>query len=283
MPVFISYSHTDKEFAEGLAFNLIANNANVWLDKWELNVGDSLIDKIQGAIKSASALIVILSPASAESEWCKKELSSGLIRELEEKRVFVLPVVIEDCEIPLFLRDKLYADFREDPDEAFRVILQSIAKVTTDSLGRMDTPEFLVDWATDWGLNDENMFYLKIILIEHGVDQPITCLSEVMIVANEEGTEKCINTIQKHNDRIVRLEILDEIANAIEQGMEIKIRLSDNLEKNSEFIITNEKLSYSIIVSARRLGEDTGRDILLSIDQQILGLRDSLRGMVRNK
>ena len=116
MPVFISYSHQDKNFVEKFASQLVANKAKVWLDTWELNVGDSLITRVQEAISGASALLVILSKTSVASEWCKKELSSGLIRELEEKRVVVLPVLIEDCEIPMFLRDKLYADFRDNFD-----------------------------------------------------------------------------------------------------------------------------------------------------------------------
>ena len=110
MPIFISYSHSDSKFATRLAHQLVKRRANVWIDQWELHVGDSLTQKVQEAIEGATALLVILSEASVESEWCKKELSSGLIRELDEKRVIVLPVLMEDCKIPMFLRDKKYAD-----------------------------------------------------------------------------------------------------------------------------------------------------------------------------
>lgn len=64
MPVFISHSHQDKEFVDVLAAHLILNKAHVWVDRWELTVGDSLIDKIQSAIKTASALIIVLSKPS---------------------------------------------------------------------------------------------------------------------------------------------------------------------------------------------------------------------------
>ena len=111
MPIFISYSHSDKSFVDDLAINLVKNNVHVWVDTWELNIGDSIINKIQSAIQESTALLVVLSKASINSEWCKKELSSGLMRELDEKKVVVLPVLLEDCDIPLFLRDKKYADF----------------------------------------------------------------------------------------------------------------------------------------------------------------------------
>ncbi len=130
MTIFISYSHADKEKVNHLAAHMVKKNAQVWVDTWELNVGDSLIQKVQEAIKDSDALLVILSKASVDSEWCKKELNSGLIRELDEKRVLVLPVLLEDCEIPLFLREKMYADIRSDFDAGLSSIMSAVARVT---------------------------------------------------------------------------------------------------------------------------------------------------------
>ena len=87
MALFVCYSHTDKEFVDKLAHALVENKAHVWVDRWELTVGDSLVQRVQDAISEADALLVILSKASVQSEWCKKELSAGLMRELSEKRV----------------------------------------------------------------------------------------------------------------------------------------------------------------------------------------------------
>lgn len=123
MPVFISYSHADKKFVDDLAVQLVRHRVHVWIDRWELRVGDSLINKVQEAIAGASALLVILSKASTKSDWCKKELTAGLFRELDEKRVVVLPVLLEDCDMPMFLKDKLYADFRKDFDAGLKLRL----------------------------------------------------------------------------------------------------------------------------------------------------------------
>lgn len=131
MPIFISYSHKDTPFVDKLAHQLVQLDIRVWLDRWELHVGDSLISRIQQAITGASALLVILSKSSVSSPWCVKEMNSGLLRELEERQVVVLPVLIEDCQIPLFLREKLYADFRPDFDAGLRVVLESVAKYRT--------------------------------------------------------------------------------------------------------------------------------------------------------
>ena len=50
MPVFISYNHADKSVAENLALHLVKAKQSVWIDKWELSAGDSLVSKVEGAL-----------------------------------------------------------------------------------------------------------------------------------------------------------------------------------------------------------------------------------------
>jgi hypothetical protein len=112
--VFISYSSKDRSFVERLATDLRSRGLYVWFDQWELKIGDSLIEKINAGITSQDYLIVVLSKASVRSQWVMKELNAALMRELNERRVVVLPILIEDCDIPPLLSDKVYADFRGD-------------------------------------------------------------------------------------------------------------------------------------------------------------------------
>ena len=189
MPVFISYSHANKDFVDLLSAHLIKAKAHVWVDRWELHVGDSLIDRIQKVIQDASALIVVLSNASVKSEWCKKELNAGLVRELEEKRVIVLPLLLEECEIPLFLKEKMCADFRTNLDDGIKQVLEAIAKVTSDTLGRIDEPEWNIDWAVDW-YEFEGKFCLRLTIVEQAEDKPYTCLTEINLIANDVATSR---------------------------------------------------------------------------------------------
>ena len=68
--------------------------------------GDSLIENIQKALSESSFLLVVLSINSVNSEWCKKELNAGLMRELDEKKVVIIPVLIDDCKVPILLKEK---------------------------------------------------------------------------------------------------------------------------------------------------------------------------------
>lgn len=121
--VFISHSSEDKPFVDRLASDLERMNIGVWYDKWELRVGDSIIDKIQEGIESQDFLIIVLSPASVASNWVKRELNAALMRELGERRVVVLPVRLVDCTIPVFLQEKKYADFVENYEHGFEELL----------------------------------------------------------------------------------------------------------------------------------------------------------------
>lgn len=123
---FISYSSRDRDWVERLAKDLRAKNLGVWFDKWEIRVGDSLIEKIGKGIRQNDFLIVVLSPNSVDSEWVKKELNEAMQREIREKRVVVLPVLMERCTLPPFLTDKKYADFAKSYEEGLSDLISSI-------------------------------------------------------------------------------------------------------------------------------------------------------------
>jgi TIR domain len=93
--------------------DLGALGARVWIDEAELNIGDSLIGRISTAIDQMEFLAVVLSPDAVNSRWVHQELEQAMSQQLAEKGITVLPLLYKRCEIPGFLRGKLYADFTE--------------------------------------------------------------------------------------------------------------------------------------------------------------------------
>lgn len=234
-----------------------------------MKVGDSIVQRIQMAIKEADALIVVLSQASVESEWCKKELTAGLVRELEEKRVVVLPILLEDCEIPIFLKDKLYADFRSDFQEGLRTTLEAIASVTSDTLGRIEQPESCIDFGLDWNL-DSGLYHLRITLLEHAEKHRYSVITEINIDANEAATERYIEWEKRGLDWYARLVVMSMIA-SIEPQTERYLYLEDNFPKSRGYIVSDTKrgIEYKVNVSSRRLGEDAGKDVFVDWGSQL--------------
>lgn len=117
--LFICYSSKDKKFVQKLAEDLKTHGVTVWWDEWEMMVGDSINKKIQEGILKSSYLAVVLSPDSVESQWVEKELNAAYIIELEEHKVFILPMLYRTANIPIFLKDRICADFRYSYKEGF--------------------------------------------------------------------------------------------------------------------------------------------------------------------
>lgn len=111
---FLCHSSTDKPFTRKLAMALASNGHKVWIDEAEIGIGDSLLDKIESGILGSRYLIAVLSANSVGSRWCREELKMAMVRQIGQQGINVLPVLIEDCEIPGFLQEKKYADFRND-------------------------------------------------------------------------------------------------------------------------------------------------------------------------
>lgn len=278
MPIFLSYSHENQDFVDKLGTQLVRHGVRVWIDTWELSVGDSIIQRIQSAIQTSDAFVFILSKASVESEWCKRELSSGLVRELEEKRVVVLPVLIEECAIPLFLRDKLYADFRSSYDKGFRTILEAVAKVTSESLGRIvERPEFHVDWSIDWG-RIEAYIFLRLTLIETAKEFPYTVLTQIEIIADETGTKRFVDFEDKGMEADGRYEIINTFAEHINKGNKVQIVIENEHQHYFDLDVDNPetRANYSILIASRRLGEDTGKDVFIDVGAQVLNILQGL-------
>ncbi len=108
---FISHSSKDKRFVRQLAADLVENGVQVWLDEQRIRVGDSIPEKIAQGIAESDFFLLVISRNSVESEWVRKELSGAMVREIERRRVTVMPVKVDDAQVPASIADKKYADF----------------------------------------------------------------------------------------------------------------------------------------------------------------------------
>ena len=266
MAVFICYSHADKVFVDSLARTLVKNKTRVWLDRWELKVGDSLVQKIQDAITEADALLVVLSNASVESEWVKRELSAATIRELEEKRVLILPVVIDDCQVPLLLRDKVYVDFRSDFGEGIQQILETVARITSDSLGRITDKEYYTDLSFYPGFTGEN-YFIDIFLVSLPNDSyPISIMTNARIIANEIASKRLLKIVEDGLEDVAKHFVLGTfLYSGVLDKQELTVLLKESQPVERRVGVKDNKgrgYEYFLRFEVRRLGEDTGKDIV---------------------
>jgi hypothetical protein len=118
--VFVSHSSRDSGFVEWLLRELRSAGIEIWYARWEIKVGDSIIAKINEGLQTSDRLLVILSRASVQSRWVAEELNAATMRRIQNRGAFILPVLVEDCEIPPLLSHLKYADFRTDRERGIR-------------------------------------------------------------------------------------------------------------------------------------------------------------------
>jgi len=133
---FLSHSSKDKGFVRRLAADLVAHGVKVWLDEQRILVGDSIPEKIAQGLAESDFFLIVISQSSIESSWVKKELNSALVHEIERRKVKVMPIRLDEAQVPDSIIDKAYADFRGSYEDGFRRLLSAIkAREVTDNDG----------------------------------------------------------------------------------------------------------------------------------------------------
>lgn len=124
--LFISHSSKDKGFANCLYADLIEQGYNPWLDEWDIKAGQSIPSEIQKGLAAADYTLVLLSPHSVKSNWVTVEWETVFWDEINSRKTKVIPILLENCDIPQFLKTKKYVDFRENYQQGLSYLLRSL-------------------------------------------------------------------------------------------------------------------------------------------------------------
>ena len=111
--LFISHASQDKQrFVLTFAECLKGKGFTVWLDEWDLHVGEPFWDRIAEAIDSSDFVLVVLSRFAASSPGVAEELRTAQLSNLD--KVKILPIRIDPVDynaIPRYLRSRHILDF----------------------------------------------------------------------------------------------------------------------------------------------------------------------------
>ncbi len=113
--VFLSYSHIDQYWTAKLKKDLLQYKVKVWLDSDEIRPGDAIVNSLERAIPNCRAVALIVSPESIKSKWVEDEYSHALhISNSQQSSLQVIPVILRDAELPGFLSNRRWVDFRDE-------------------------------------------------------------------------------------------------------------------------------------------------------------------------
>ena len=130
--VFLCHSSQDKPIVRELYQRL---NFEGWIDPWldeeKLLPGQDWDLEIEKAVESSDAVIVCVSGRSVTKEgYVQKEIRKVLDIALEkpEETIFIIPLRLDDCELPRRLRSLHYVDYfpAEKSDQVYKKLLQSL-------------------------------------------------------------------------------------------------------------------------------------------------------------
>lgn len=124
--VFISHRGSDLPEAERLAAEIRNAGHDVWLDKWKIQLGDSIVERINEGLEGATYVIICYSASGVMSPWMGREWMSVLARQLNGHGVKLLPVLLTGGEPPAILSDLKYADLVSDWSIGVNEILRAI-------------------------------------------------------------------------------------------------------------------------------------------------------------
>lgn len=140
--VFLSYAQSDRFRVEQIAAALRAKGTNFWFDAWELAPGDSIVERVERAVQASDVFLVFLSPASIKSHWVHAELGHALAREMSDRAITIIPVLIESCDIPPPLASRLYVDLRDNWSAGVAKVLDQISRAPDIDPLRLDAEAF---------------------------------------------------------------------------------------------------------------------------------------------
>lgn len=122
--IFISFSRKDKNFAEKLTNHLTHAGYEVWIDLQNISIGEVWSDETARGIERADIFIVLLSKNALSSQWVEREIF--LAQRVGKK---LIPILIEDTEIPPALINLQYIDARNFSPTVLARIISAIQAI----------------------------------------------------------------------------------------------------------------------------------------------------------
>jgi len=132
---FISYSKTSRGFASELAKSLKAAGFKVWLDQLDIPTGARWDDEVEKALTQCEIFMVILTQQSIASHNVKDEIGYAI-----DSNKRIMPILLENVNIPFRLRRFQYVDFTNKSNEEGIEAAKELLRKIMDDLSGQEVP-----------------------------------------------------------------------------------------------------------------------------------------------
>jgi len=129
--VFLCHAKEDKQKVRDLYDRLLNSGINLWLDDKNILPGQLWRNEITQAIRESDSVLVCLSrTAVTETGYIQREIREALGRADEQPpgRMFLIPLRLEQCDVPERFREIQWVDyFESDGYERLILAFESLA------------------------------------------------------------------------------------------------------------------------------------------------------------
>lgn len=138
---FISYSKINKIAARDFAEKLKSEGwIDPWFDEEDILPGQLWEETVTIGVRNSHAVIILLSKAAVTSEgFFQREIKLALdtAAEKPEGTIFIIPIRLNECDVPDMLRKYQYIDYfgGEEQKERMYTSLITALKVRAENLG----------------------------------------------------------------------------------------------------------------------------------------------------
>ncbi len=127
LKVFLCHASADKAAVRDLYNRLTKDGVDAWLDKEKLLPGQDWELEIRKAVREADVVVVCLSKQFTQAGYRQKEVR--LVLEISEfqplDNIFIIPVRLQDCEVPVALSRWHWVDYYEEG--SYNKLINSLA------------------------------------------------------------------------------------------------------------------------------------------------------------
>ena len=108
--IFISYSTEDYAWVAQLTDELEKRGVRVWIDRNRIRPGDNFAEALERGLESSGAVGLVITPRSIASGWVREEYYRAIALS-KTQNLRLIPLLVEDAELPGFLSGRQYVDF----------------------------------------------------------------------------------------------------------------------------------------------------------------------------
>ncbi|MGH9854734.1 MAG: toll/interleukin-1 receptor domain-containing protein, partial [Blastocatellia bacterium] len=121
--LFLSHASEDKVWCEMLAERLRNASIRVWFDGWELQPGDHLLARLNEGLKRSRKMVAVWSANYFRDDktWTLAEGFSQQHKSVLASDRPLIPLLIEDCDVPPTFLNLVQLDFRNPDDFELRL------------------------------------------------------------------------------------------------------------------------------------------------------------------